>query len=135
MTRGALLTTAVLLATACDARDETFATAAELAELVEGGWVPPLPEGARQVRVAWDLDRSTSFFCGEAWWEDIRSGAPAEDAALPEARPEGAPDWWWEEARLGTETLDIAGPGERGWTLTRTAPGSFCGADAASWRG
>lgn len=133
----ALLAIALFLLAACDERqDRTFATAADLAGMVEKGWLPPLPSAARAVRVAWDLDLSTSFFCGEAPWEDLRGGFQApDDAALPEERPETAPDWWWEKARSGTETLRVSGESGQDWAITRTAPEAFCGASLAAWQG
>ena len=64
---------ALALLAACDGREETYATAADAAGLVERGWLPPLPAGARDIRVAWDLDRSTSHFCADAPWGEIRA--------------------------------------------------------------
>ena len=121
---------------ACDTREETFPNAAEASELVEKGWLPPLPEEARAIRVAWNLDLNTSFFCGEAFWEDVIQAAPAvEDAVLPADRPEAAPDWWWSKARLGTETIRVPGTQSGGWTLIQIGPIEFCGATLEAWRG
>ena len=121
---------------ACDDRDEIFATEAEIAEVVERGWLPPMPEEARNVRVAWNLDVNTSFFCGEAFWEDmLEPVSVVEDAALPDERPERAPDWWWEKARSGTEAIRVPGEEGRGWTLMQIAPREFCGANLEAWRG
>ncbi len=121
---------------ACDAEEETFATAAEAAQMVDGGWLPPLPEEARQIRVAWNLDVNTSFFCGEAFWEDVLEPVAAvEDAAVPDERPDGAPDWWWQKAEIGTEAVRVPGEQGRGWTLLQIAPREFCGANLEAWRG
>ena len=127
---------AVACLAACDTRDESFASAAEAAELIEKGWLPPLPEEAHAIRVAWDLDVNTSFFCGEAFWEDVVQAVSAvEDAMLPAERPEAAPDWWWQKARLGTETVRVPGTQGHGWTLTQIGPVEFCGATLDAWRG
>ena len=127
---------AAACAGACDARDETFATRAGIARMVEAGWLPPMPEEARDVRVAWDLDLNTSFFCGEAFWEDVLAPLGAvEDAALSAERPRNAPAWWWEKARSGTEAVRVPGTGGRGWTLMQIGPVVFCGANLAAWRG
>ncbi|HUF56580.1 MAG TPA: hypothetical protein VMM55_08490, partial [Thermohalobaculum sp.] len=123
-------------ATACDARDETFATEAEIAEMVARGWLPPMPEEARNVRIAWNLDVNTSFFCVKAFWEDMFEPASAvEDAALPDERPDGAPGWWWEKARSGTAAIRVPGEEGGGWTLMQIAPSEFCGANLEAWRG
>ena len=127
---------AAAMVAACDTRDETYPSAADAAELVENGWLPPLPEEARAIRVAWDLDRNTSFFCGEAFWEDVVDAVSAvEDAALPAERPQNAPDWWWQEARLGTEAVRVPGTQGHGWTLMQIGPVAFCGATLDAWRG
>lgn len=119
---------AIALLAACDQREETYATAADAEALVEQGWLPPLPTSARDIRVAWDLDLSTSHFCADAPWGEIRAAWPAlEDAPAPQATD--APDWWREEAASGTEAIRI-NHGAVGWTLVRTAPAALCGVAA-----
>ena len=131
-----VLSLAVCVGACDDTRDETFTTRADIAAMVEKGWIPPLPDETREIRIASDVDINTSFFCGEAFWEDVIERVSAvEDAALPRERPERAPDWWWQKAKLGTEAVRVPGEEGRGWTLMQIAPQEFCGANLEAWRG